>query len=147
MSVTNRVSEVMYPLNADYPDSHGVGTVNGSFVSLANYHRAFLMISVGEMQATATLAASIRQATSTAGAGAKAITGKSITVLTQAGGDGDQLVCIELDASELDSSNLFHAISVRMVTAVAAVEYSYILYGVEPRFAPVPTTNFTEIVS
>jgi len=143
---TQRFTEVYYPLSIQYSDSFGAGTSDSTYVSLANYHRAVLVLNVGDMQATATLACSIRQATSTAGAGAKVITGKSITQLTQASGDGDDLICIELRTEELDVVNGFDCVSVRVVVTNAAVEYGYVLYGAIPRFQPTATTNWVEIV-
>jgi len=146
MPFTERLSEVLYPLDADYADSHDAGTTDGTYVSMQNYHRGWLVLNVGTMQATATLACSIRQATDTSGTSAKAITGKSITQLTQAGGDGDQIICVELRTEELDVQNGFDCVSVRVVVAAAAVEYSYVFYGAVSRFNPTPTTNWTEVV-
>lgn len=143
---TEQFTEVHYPLAYAHPDSYAAGTYTGTWVSLATYHRAVLVLNVGDMAVGATLDVSIRQATTTAGAGAKAITAKSITQLTQAGGDGDDLVCIELRTEELDVPNAFDCVSVRVVVAGAAVEYSYILYGIIPRFAPTGITNWTEVV-
>lgn len=143
---TNRMSELMTPLAFFNADSQGAGTVNGTSVSLANYHRAFLVVDVGDMAGTATLDVSLQQAQDTAGTGAKAITGKAITQLTQAGGDGNEIVCIELRTEELDIANGFDCARYSFTVANAAVELSAILYGACPRYMPVPTTNWSEIV-
>jgi len=143
---TSRVSERMYPLAIEYADSHNAGTLNGTWVSLRDYHRAWLVLNVGDMAAGATLDAGLQQATTTAGAGAKAITGKTITQLTQAGGDGDDLVCIELQTEELDVSNNFDCVRFYVTVANAAVEYGAVLYGLMSRFDPVAITNWQEIV-
>ena len=144
---TERFSEVWYPLAIENADSYGIATVNSAYVSLANYHRALLVINVGDMQATATLDVGIQQATNTAGAGVKAISGKTITQLTQAGGDGNDLVCIELRTEELDVTGGFDCIRFYVTVAAAAVELSAVLYGGVPRFQPTVTTNWTEIVT
>jgi len=152
MSYTAEVSELMYPLAIEYADSQAVGTHNGAWVSLQNYHRAWLVLNVGEMQPGATLDCALQQATGPAGGGAKAITSsktggaKAITQLSQAAGDGDDLVCIELQTEELDVNNDFEHVRFQVVVAGAAVEYSAILYGCIARFKPVPATNWTEIV-
>ena len=143
---TRRLSEIMYPLAVEHADSQAAGTHDLSWVSVKDYHRVWVVLDVGDMAANATLDCSVRQATDTSGTGAKAISGKSITQLTQAGGDGNDLVCIELRTEELDIANGFDCISVRVTVATAAVEYSVIVYGCEPRFAPTPTTNWTEVV-
>jgi hypothetical protein len=146
-SYTQRFTEDFNPLAAEYADSQAAGTHNGTWVSLQNYHRAVFVLNVGEMQAGATLDAGIQQATDTSGTGAKAITGKTITQLTQAGEDGDQLIAIELATEELDNTNNFDSVRFYVTIANAAVEYSAILYGFVSRFDPVPTTNWTEIVT
>ena len=91
---TERFSETHYPLASYHADSLGISTVYTAYVSLANYHRAVAGIDVGDMAGTATLDVSIVQASDTAGTGVKAITGKAMTQLTQAGGDGDDIFCI-----------------------------------------------------
>jgi hypothetical protein len=144
---TEKLSEVLYPLAYEHADSMAVGTHTSSYVSLANYHRAWLVLNVGDMGQASTLDVTIRQATNTSGGSVKAISGKGITQLTQAGGDGDDLVCIELRTEELDVTNGFDCVCVRAVVAGAAVEYGYILYGCVPRFAPTATTNWAERVA
>ena len=143
---TERFSEIYNLLSVEYPDSFGAGTTNSTYVSMANYHRAVLVLLVGDIQAGGTVACAIRQATNTNGGSAKAITGKSITQLTQAGGDGDDPICIELRTEELDVTGGFDCISVRVVVAGAAAEIGWALFGRTPRFAPVGTTSWTEVV-
>jgi len=147
MSYCNRVSEVLYPLVFEHADSQAAGTHYSQYANLKDYHRAWFVIDVGNMVAGATLAAGIQQATNTSGGSVKAITDKTITQLTQAGGDAESLVCIELQTEELDVDGGFDCVRFYVTVANANVEYSAILYGVEPRFAPVPTTNWQEIVT
>lgn len=143
---TSRFSELHYPLASDYADSFAIGTHTSAYVSLMNYHRTVIVINVGDIAAGGALDARLLQATTTAGAGAKAITGKAITQLTQAGGDGDDIVCIELQTEELDVTNAFDCIALELTVTSGAVELSYIIYGIEPRFPPTGTTNWAEVV-
>jgi hypothetical protein len=144
---TEEVSEVMYPLLYEYPDSFAAGTHASTWAHMGAYHRGWLLLKVGDMAATSTLDVSIRQASDAAGTGAKAITGKSITQLTAAGGDGDDVLCIELRNEELDVTGGFEHVQVRVVVANAAVELDYTFFGCTPRFMPTPTTNWTERVA
>ena len=143
---TERWTEVCYPLAIEYSDDLGPAATASAYVSFANYHRGILIINVGDMGQTATLDALLQQATTTAGAGVKAITGKAITQLTQAGGDGNDLVAIEFRTEELDVANGFDCVRFVITTGVAAVEYGAMLLGIVSRFDPVPTTNWTEII-
>lgn len=144
---TERFTEVHYPLDADYADSFAIGTHTSAYVSLQNYHRAVFVINCGDIAAGGFLDARVLQATTTAGAGAKAISGKAITRLTQAGGDGDDIVAIELQTEELDVTGLFDCVALEMTVGSAAIEFSYIIYGLEPRYPPTGTTNWQEVVT
>jgi len=143
---TERFSEGHYPLVSYNADSQAIATVNSAWVSLATYHRAVLILNVGDMAQGATLDLSIRQASDGTGTGTKAITGKAITQLTQAGADGNQMLVIELQAEELDVDGNFENIGIRHIVAGGAVEMAWTLFGIQPRFAPTPTTNWAEIV-
>lgn len=143
---TQRFTEGFAPLVTEFSDILVAGTVDSAWVSMAEYHRATLVLNVGDMVATATLDISIRQATDAAGTGAKAIAGKAITQLTQAGGDGNDLLDIELRSEELDVANNFDFISVRRIIANANVELGWTLFGMISRHKPVSATNWAEIV-
>ena len=148
MAYTNRISEDMYPLVRYDADSQGISATTSAYVSMRDYHRGWLLIQVGEMQATATLDISLLQATTTAGAGTKVFAPvKAITQLTQAAGDGDQIVCIEVQSSEFDVDGGFDCVAVVSTVAAAAVELSWVFFECVTRFKEVPTTNWEEIVA
>jgi len=147
MPYTNRVSEEFYPLAQHDPRTRQVATHVSSWVLLENYHRAWLHLKVGDMGALATLDAGLQQASDATGTGVKAIAGKTITQLTQAGGDGtDDDLCIELQTEELDVDGGFEYVRFYVTIAVADCVYAATLFGLCSRFKPVPTTNWTEIV-
>lgn len=142
---TQRFSEQHYPLAVEHADSGGAATTYTAYVSLKNYHRAVAVIDVGDMAGGSTADFSMVQASDATGTGVKAITGKAATQLTQAGGDGNEIICIELRTEELDSANGFEHVAIKTIIAAAATEYSAILYGCVPAYMPVPTTNWSEI--
>lgn len=143
---TSRVSERLYPLGRLDPANKAAATHATAWVSLQDYHRAWFVVEVGVMAAGATLDAGIQQATDTAGTGAKAITGKTITQLTQAGGDGNQILCIELQTEELDVDGGFDCVRGYLTVGTNTVYAACQLYGADTRFAAPPTTNWEEIV-
>lgn len=148
MSYTNRVSEVMALLYNLAPVSVTNGVeVFTSYVSMANYHRAAIVIHTGVMAGGSTINAVVHQATDTTGAGVKHLTAtKAITQLTQAGGDSGKDVIIEIQSEDLDVTNAFHCIALGYTVASAASIMSIEIYGVEPRFASVATTAWDEVV-
>lgn len=121
------------------PAAYVPSTVNGAWVSLADYTQAAALIVVGAMGANATLNAKLQQAKDASGTAAKDITGKAITPLTQAGGDGDEIVTLPVRAGELDIANAFTHIRVQVTTAVANVDYGAVLVRGGP--GRMPQTN------
>ena len=118
-----------------------------SYVSLANYHRAAIVIHTGVMASGATIDAVVHQATDTSGTSAKHLTAsKAITQLTQAGSDSNKDVCIEVRTDELDVANGFDCIALGYTVGTAAALMSIEIYGLVPRFAPVSVTAWDEVV-
>jgi len=144
---TTRFTEICYPLVCIHADSVAAGEVNSGYVALRDYNRAVVLIDVGDMGSSATFDVDIEQATDTSGTSAKAITGKSITQLTQAGGDSDDILAVEIMTDELDVDNGFDCINAEVTVGTAAVECSVWIIGFDPRFAPVSTTAWTEVVT
>lgn len=146
MTYTNRVSEDMSPLAIHYSQTRQVAAHVSAWVNMENYHRAWLLLNLGTMGVNATVDAILQQAQDAAGAGVVAIAGKAIAQLTQAGGDANSLVCIELQTEELDVDNGFEFIRFVVTIAVADCVYGAELFGTCSRYKPVPITNWAEIV-
>ena len=152
MSYTAGSYELEVPLAFEQPSTVQIGTTVTPYVSLSGYHRAHLDILVGTMAAGATLDCQLLQAQDALGTNAKVIANKAgtgnkaITQLTQAGGDGNELLRIELQTEELDVDGGFDFIAAQLVVAVNTVAAAGVLYGCIARYKPTPTTNWTEIV-
>ena len=145
---TERFSETAALLYNLAPISVSNGAaVYTSYVSLANYHRAAIVIHTGVMASGCTIDAVVHQGTDTSGTDAKHLTStKAITQLTQAGGDSGKDVCIEVRTEELDVAGGFDCIALGYTVGTAASLMSIEIYGLVPRYAPVATTAWDEIV-
>lgn len=142
ISYTCEFTEVHDKLATIYPNQHA-GGVSTPWVSLAEYHRAFVEILTGNM--VNPLDVAIWQATDITGAGAKLVTGKAITQLN--GGDDDQSVGIELRTEELDVNGGFDCVRVQTINGGAGGNvYSVVLYGIVGRHYPAALTNWDEVV-
>lgn len=146
MAYTERFTEKNALLAVHYPLTRQVATHVSDWVLMENYHRAFFELLLGAMGTNATVDADLQQASSATGTGAKAISGKSITQLTQAGTDNNSPVGIELRTEELDVNGGFEYVRFRVTIAVADCAYSATLRGHEPRYAPVSTAIYDEVV-
>jgi len=148
MAYTNRFTEQYQLAAVEFPDSVAPATVNGAWLSMRDFHRAFFMLLVGDIVATGTVDFLLQQATDTAGTGAKAITGKAITQLTQAGGDSDDACGIELQMEELDVTGGFDCVRWVLTIGTAAAEVGVaVLKGEPSRFKPTVTTAWTEVIT
>lgn len=145
---TEKFIEVHEPLYVLHPISVTNGAaVYTSYVSLANYHRAFILINVGVMQAGSTIDAVVYQAVNTSGGSPKVLTPtKAITQLTQAGSDSNSIVGIEIRCEELDVTGGFDCIALQYTVGTAAAIMDISIWGCVPRFAPVPVTDWNEVV-
>ena len=144
MGYTEQFSEVNAVLETLDSDARAAGNYNTGWVSVSTYHRQAIILNTGDMAQGATLDLIIQEATDVAGAGVLAIAGKAITQLTQAGGDGNDTVVIEVRSEELTPGYSF--IRAQATVANAAVDMAVIVLGIIPRYPPVPLTNVTEVV-
>lgn len=116
---------------------------NTGYVSLANYHRAYVLVVAGTLGAD--LDIDIEEGTSTAGAGAQSFDsgGKDKTIHNA---DDDTVTIIEINADECDVADGYYCINVE-ATPGATSEFWVGIFGVPTRFAPVPTTNIEDVVN
>ena len=146
---TEKFIEVHEPLYVLHPISVTNGAaVYTSYVSLANYHRAFILINVGVMQSGGTIDAVVYQATDTSGTSPKVLSPtKAITQLTQAGSDSNSIVGIEVRTEELDVTGGYDCIALQYTVGTAAAIMSIEIWGCVPRFAPAAVTDWNEVVA
>lgn len=118
---------------------------NSGYVSMAQYHRIAIVLHA--VQVTTTCDLDVEVATDANATGVHTL--KSITQLTS--DDDGAIVVIELRAEELgkpDSASSYNYDYVNVeITPNGALTYSCIIYGIEPRYAPVSQTAFDEVVA
>lgn len=143
---THRFSEV-HELVGFGIDTYAIGAhFTLTYRNMANHQRAVVILLVGELAAGATVAAQLWQATDAVGTSAKPIPGKAITQLSQAAGDGNDAVIIEVRAEELDVSGGFGYVGGVLTVAGNTAEIAVLgLFGCS-NYVPVSTANWTEIV-
>ncbi len=102
-------------------------------------------MAAGDLGASATLDAKLQQATDSGGTGAKDVTGKSITQLTQAGTDSNKQVLINLRPEELDIKNGFGYFRLSMTVAVATSDAGGMVLGVNARIGHATDNDATTV--
>lgn len=140
-------------LKAHTPADSETTAVNTGWIEWGSFHELLMLLSVGDMAAGATFDVTVQQATDSSGTGAKSITGKSGSALTfaqmtQAGGDSNKVTIASLLPEYLDVSGGFTHVRFVFTPAVAAVEFSAMVFGLHPRFAPIAsyTSDYEQVV-
>jgi hypothetical protein len=118
------------------PDAYAAGTYTSGWVDMGNYDSLQAIIAVGDMVATATLDAKLEQATSSGGAGAKDITVKAITQLTQAGTDDNKQAIINCRSDEIDVAGGFRYVRLSCTLGTAGADLVGLILGHNARWQP-----------
>lgn len=116
--------------------------------SKADKHtRIAVLLAVGAITASGTLDMTVKQATLVSGGSTKNITNKAggtlgFTQVTQAGGGSNKVYVVEFRTGALDPAYPF--IDVVVTPAVAAAIFGVYVLGVDPKYAPVTQTNWSQ---
>jgi hypothetical protein len=130
MLPNTKLSEQVSVLDVFAPVSQAAATVNTpNWIYVGNLQQLQALIHAGVLGASATLDAKVRQAQDSSGTGAKDITGKAITQLTQAGSGSGKLATIDFRPQDLDTNNGFCYVQISMTVGVAASLISAELVG------------------
>lgn len=140
-----KLHEVVSLLDAIDPISQGAGTVTTGWVSARNFQALMAIITTGVLGASATVDAKLQQAKDNTGTGAKDITGKAITQIVKASGDGKQAL-ISCLAAELDVEGGFCFVRVSLTVGTAASLVGVTLLGGNARYEPASAFNNADVV-
>ena len=144
MFTNKKISEGLTQLTNIAPISQGVGTVSSAWVDVKNTHALMAIINTGILGTSATVDAKIQQATAVAGTGAKDVTGKAITQIVKATGDGKQAL-INFRPQDLDTNGGFHFVQLQVTVGTAASLVSAEIMG-GSRFEPASDLNNAIVV-
>lgn len=130
------------------PVSQTAATVTTGWVNAAAFGYLLALLAVGAMSSSGTLDAKLQQASDSSGTGAKDITGKAITQLTQAGTDSNKQVMINCRPDELDTTNGFTHVRLSVTAATAASLIFAAIFGLDAHYAPASqAATVDEVVS
>ena len=152
MSYTEQFTETHDVLAALAPTAAlaAVATHNTGYVSLADYHRAFVWLHIGELGPLSTIDVNLTQATDALGTGAMALTNiaagtKSPVQIVTA--DEGNYIGIEVRSEEFDVDNGYVFLNAAVVIGGEVSYYSCVIFGIVSRYEPVGVTDFQEVVA
>lgn len=139
------------------PDAYATGAQNGGWVNAALFHELMAIGLLGDLGVGNTFDLKLQQATTSGGAGAKDITGKAITQVSQATSPEtkDKQYVINLRTEELDRDNGFDYVRMVMTpgsttSPLTLTDCGAVLLGLMPRHGPASDnddTSVAEIIS
>jgi len=110
-----------------------IGTNNG---------RLKFTLYVGAITSTGTVDCALYQATSSAGAGAKTVSGKSLAQITVSNG----IAVIEVGAADLDINNGFHFVRAKVIDGTAAALVAVVVEGLPSATPPGVVSPVVQVV-
>lgn len=120
------------------------GTVTTPWVDARTFFALLAIISTGVLGAGATIDAIVEQATSDAGAGAKAVAGSAIGQIAKATGDNKQMA-INVRPEDLDKNGGFKFVRLSINVGGAASFLSALLVGFDPRYGAAGANQSTTV--
>ena len=130
------------------PDLNTAATYTTGWIDMGIFDAIQAIILAGTLGTSATLDAKLEQATDGSGTGAKDISGKAITQLTDAGSDSDKQAIINCRSDELDVANGFSHVRLSMTVAVASSDSAAVVLGHHARYQPqADLASVDEVVS
>jgi hypothetical protein len=114
------------------PDVTTASTVTTGWIDMAKWGAIMAIVMAGTLGSSATLDAKLEQASDSSGTGAKDITGKAITQLTQVGTDSDKQAIINCFQQDLDIANGFTHVRLSLTVGTATSDAGAIVLGFDP---------------
>jgi hypothetical protein len=136
----NEVLGTLAPLAANA----AVGDHETGYFDLAQFHRAFIWVHIGEAGQGATIDITVNEATDLDGTGEQELTTKAPDQIVA--GDQGGYVGIELRPEELTVYDDYHCVNVEVTVGTATYYYGLVAFGCIPRFVPADVTGYTELV-
>jgi len=117
------------------PDAYGTGDQNTDAIDMRYWREVAFVVMAGDLGSSATLDFVVNGDTASGGSYATAITGKSITQLTQAGTDSDKQVVVRVTAEEVAAQSLRY-IRGTMSIGAASSDCAVVVLGYGARYQP-----------
>lgn len=127
------------------PDANAAAAYTTDWLDMTEFQQAMAICLAGALGTSATVDFKVQQATDSSGTGAKNITGKSATQLTDAGSDSDKQVIINVNADDLDIAGGFTHVAAVMTVAVATSDCAALILGLDPRHGPASANDLASV--
>ena len=126
------------------PDANTASSYTSDYVNMEYFESAMAIILAGVLGSSASLSASLLQATSAAGANAKAVsTSHAITALTTASNDKQAIINLRTD--DLDVAGGFSFVALKMTVTNSTSDFGGLILGMNPRYGPASDNDLASV--
>lgn len=140
-----RPSDIAALVGVIDPDAYTAAAYTTDWIDMRDFEKLMAVIYAGDLGSSATIDAKLEQATDSSGTGAKDITSKSITQLTQAGTDSNKQAIINLTAEEMDADNGFDYARLKVTVGTATSDMGAAVFGFNPRYGPASDNDLSTV--
>ena len=144
MAYHPRLSEALALVACIDPDAYTTGASNSDSIDMSKHARVMFIVMAGVLGSSATLDFAVWGDTASGGSYATAITGKSITQLTEAGTDADKQAIVEVTGEEVKAQGLRYIRGV-MTVGVATSDCGVVALADHSRYAPASELDLASV--
>ena len=135
MSYNRGLREQLAVVSCTDPDAYAAGTITGDIVDMQKYRRVLYVLMTGDMVSTCTADLTIYGSAASNMSSPGAITGKTITQLTQAGSDDNKQVIVEVTAEDVAAAG-YRYIRDSLVLGTAGSDAGVVALGFLAHYSP-----------
>jgi len=146
-SYTEHFTEVSLYGGTLFPANRAAAVYNTAWLTMEENQRAVFQIAVGVIAQAGTVDFTVQEAQDAAGTGAQAVAGKAITQLTQAGGDGNDVIVVEVRAEEMTVNTGYNHLRGVLTVAGNTAFTAVVPLRIIPTYPPVSTAALTEVIT
>jgi hypothetical protein len=140
-----KLSEAVAVVACIDPDAYTTGAQTSDWVDMADFERVAFIVMAGALGTSATIDFKVQQATDGNGTGAKDVTSKAITQLTDGGTDSDKQAIVEVRQDELDVEGGFRYVAGIMTVGAATSDAGVIALGGNPTYGPASNYDLASV--
>ncbi|RJP54180.1 MAG: hypothetical protein C4583_03355 [Anaerolineaceae bacterium] len=147
MSKVTRPSDRAAVVGVVNPDALTATTHDSDWIDASKFERFLAIAMVGTLGESAEFDAKLMQATDASGTGAKDITGKAITQISEdvSPAPNNKQALINLRAEELDIANGFTHFMLRLTVAAATSDGGGLVLGFDPHYGPASDNDLSSV--
>jgi len=129
------------------PDVLTATTHDSGWVDMSDFERIMAIVMLGTLGESAEFDAKLQQASDSSGTGAKDITGKAITQISEdvSPAPSDKQAIINCRADELDVTNGFTHVRLRITVGAASTDGGAVIVGFDARQQPASDNDLSSV--